>query len=290
MKWFRQLSIKPWLLLLPSIIVIGSLAGYGIINAVVESLRNWDTGEWTTQYYATLFTDDTFWNSLFHSLYIAIISTAAALFIGLLVTRILYRYFIRNSWKALIWLPMLIPHFVAAYLVILFLSESGLLSSLVFHMGWIKEIEDFPFSVQSQYGTGIILTYVWKEVPFVILMLLPVYYQFNNDYEAVIRTLGGGRWEVFKTAEWPALLPVIMETGLILLAFTMAAFEVPYVLGVTYPKMLPILSYQWFFEHDWSSRPLSMAVMTTTTFFIFILSFAAFWLSQKWRLNLSRGK
>ncbi|MFB4165988.1 ABC transporter permease [Alteribacillus sp. JSM 102045] len=290
MKCYRQQVMKPYLLLLPSILVIGLLVGYGVLQSFMESLRSWETGSWTFQYYHELFTSPAFWDSFFHSLYIAAVSTFFSLLIGILLIRIIYKYFIRNKWKVLVWVPMLIPHLVAAYLVILFFSESGLFSSFLFQIGWIEEMSAFPISIQDRNGYGIILTYIWKEVPFVILMLLPVYYQLEPDTEAVIRTLGGGYWEVFKTAEWPRLFPVVVETGIILFSFTIAAFEVPYVLGVTYPKMLPLLSHQWFFENDWGGRPLAYALMSVTTLFIAAVAFIAFRLSQKRRLHMTRGR
>nr|WP_275899694.1 ABC transporter permease subunit [Bacillus piscicola] len=286
---FKQ-RIKPYLLLLPSVTAAIVFVGWGTAAALLESLQDWETGEWTVVYYHELFTNPVFWDSLFLSFSTALLSTAVSVVLGLVVTRYLYHYFRKNRWKLLVWLPMLVPHLVAAYLVLLFFSDSGLLSSLLYRFGWIQEMSEYPFSVQNRQGTGIILTYIWKEVPFVILMLLPVYYQLNSNYEAVIRTLGGGSWEVFKTAEFPALAPVLTETGIILFSFTIAAFEVPYILGVTYPKMLPLLSYQWYFENDWSSRPAAMAVMMVTTFLTLLLAFLAFGLSQRRRNQMSRGK
>ncbi|SFE89233.1 ABC transporter permease [Alteribacillus iranensis] len=290
MKWFNPETIKPWLLLLPSVIVIGFLVGYGVWEAIAESFREWETGKWTVQYYEELLMKEAFWDSLFLSMYIAISSTLASLLIGLFLTRVLQRYFMNYRWKSLVWLPMLFPHFVAAYLIILFLSESGILSSLFYHFGWVNEIADFPFSIQSQHSAGIIFTYIWKEVPFVILMLLPIYQQFSPEEEATVRTLGGNSWDVFKTTEWPSLFPVLIETGIILFAFTLAAFEVPSVLGITYPKMLPVLSYQWFFENDWSNRPLAMAVMIITTLIILFIAFLSFWVTQRRRMHIARGR
>jgi putative spermidine/putrescine transport system permease protein len=137
------------------------------------------------------------------------LSTLLSLLIGLIITRILYRYFLQNKWKVLVWIPMLLPHFVAGYIVVLFFAQSGWISSLFYQLGLISDRAQFPILVIDAYGIGIILTYIWKEVPFVILMLLPVYYQLDQNYEQVVRTLGGRRWQVFRDAEWPWLFPVV---------------------------------------------------------------------------------
>jgi putative spermidine/putrescine transport system permease protein len=91
------------------------------------------------------------------------------------------------------------------------------------------------------------------------------------------------------TVEWRWLLPVVLETGIIIFAFILAAFEVPYLLGATYPKMLPVLAYQWFFEGDWSNRPLAMASMVILTVFIVTIALFVLSMTQKMRYRMMRG-
>jgi putative spermidine/putrescine transport system permease protein len=289
-KWFNP-NAKPYVLLAPSLLFVLLFLGYGTVMALISSLENPQEGNgWSFENYQELLGHPAFLDSLGLSLRITILSTLLSLLIGIIITRVLFRHFIQNKWKVFVWIPMLLPHFVAGYLVILFLAQSGWFSSLFYQWGFISDRSQFPILVTDAAGIGMMLTYVWKEVPFVVLMLLPVYYQLDRNYEQVVRTHGGSGWDVFKHAEWPWLFPVVMETGIILFAFIIAAFEVPYLLGVTYPKMLPVLSYQWFFEGDWSNRPLAMVAMVLTTCMILILSLIAFRLSQKMRFRMMKGR
>lgn len=285
-----QRLLKPYLLLLPCLLFVFLFIGYGVFIAVRESVQgSGEFGTWTLYYYQELFNEKAFWDSLFLSLQVTFSATMISLIIGIILTRFLYHYFLKNKWKIFVWIPMLIPHFVAGYLVLFFFTQSGWISSLFFQVGLLETRTDFPVLVLDQHGIGMILTYVWKEVPFVVLMLLPVYYQLDPHYSDLVRTLHGGRWQVFKTAEWPWLLPVVIETGLILFAFIIAAFEVPFLLGVTYPQMLPVLSYEWFFGGDWSNRPLAMAAMVMITAFVLVLSWIGFRLTQNQRYKMMRG-
>lgn len=287
MKSFTH-NNKPYLYLLPALIFVFLFVGYGLVMALFESLNV--GGVWIWEHYQRLVEHQFFWNSLWFSLKVAMISTVISLIIGILVTRLLYRLFKNTKWKLVVWVPMLIPHFVAGYIILLLFAPSGWFSSLFYQLQFIQDPSQFPILVMDRNGIGIILTYIWKEVPFVILMLLPVYFQLDHGYEEVVHTLGGGSWQVFWTVEWRWLFPVVVETGIILFAFIIAAFEVPALLGSTYPKMLPVLSYQWFFEGDWSLRPMAFASMLVLTGIILIFTFLALHLSQKMRFRMMKGR
>jgi putative spermidine/putrescine transport system permease protein len=289
-KLFSRKQRHLFWLLAPGLIFVLLLVGYGLLQAIIESIQTpGQSGAWTLNYYKILFADSMFWDSLGLSLKITLLSTGISLFIGIFLTKWLYHYLLKEKWKLIIWIPMLIPHFVAGYIVLFFFSQSGWFSALFYQLGFIADRQEFPILVMDRGGIGIILSYVWKEVPFVVLMLLPVYYQLDHRYKDVVYTLGGGRWQAFRTAEWPWLAPVVAETGIIIFAFIFAAFELPYLLGVTYPKMLPVLAYEWFSVGDWSGRPLAMATMITTTFFILMLSIFVFRYSQSIRYHMMRG-
>lgn len=288
MRWFSP-KINKYLFLLPGLVFVTILVAYGLLQAIIESFTDTSSQQFTLATYARLFEQKSFWDSLYFSLKVTVISTLISLLIGIGVTKLLHELLIKKIWKQLVWLPMLFPHFIAGYLILLLFSPSGFFSTLIYQMQLITDMSQFPIVVMDRQGVGIMLTYIWKEIPFVVLMLLPVYAQIDQRYHDVVRTLGGSKWESFRTVEWPWLFPVVIETGLIIFAFVFAAFEVPYLLGATYPKMLPVLAYQWFFEGDWSNRPLAMASMLLITLFIMLMSLLFFYLLQRKRYNMMRG-
>ncbi|OEF97581.1 hypothetical protein BHF68_04535 [Desulfuribacillus alkaliarsenatis] len=277
--------------LLPGILFVVVIVGYGVVSAFVESVSG-GTGvgeSWTLEHYQRLIANDVFWESFIFSIKVTSISTLISLFIGVIIARTLYQCFISDYAKLLTWVPMLIPHFVAAYMVILLFSPSGWFSSIGYQLGLIEYQSQFPILVMDRAGIGIILAYIWKQVPFVVLMVLPVYYQLDKRYLEVARTLGSNKRQVFFTVEWPWLYPVVIEVGIILFAFIIAAFEIPYLLGSTFPKMLSVVTYQWFYEGSWSQRPLAMAAMSLLTVMILFVSFLALFLLQKSRYRMMKG-
>ncbi|HEX6923080.1 MAG TPA: ABC transporter permease [Bacillales bacterium] len=291
MKSFKSNRIKPYLYLAPMFLFVAIFIGYGVAMAVVHSVTPFSASDgWTLHFYGQLYENDSFIDSFLLSIRITVISTLAALLIGMLITKWLYHFLLKKRWKVWLWLPLLFPHFVAAYLMLLLFAQGGWFSGLFYELGWLSDPSAFPILVNDRFGIGMILTYVWKETPFVVLMLLPVYQGLDARYRDVVRTLGGGRFAAWKTAELPWILPVLMETGVILFAFIIAAFEVPYLLGVTYPKMFAVLAYQWFYSGDWSHRPLAFALMITVTAISLLLAFVAFRSSQRLRYRVMKGR
>lgn len=280
MKLFKNNWTKPYMLLLPSIVVILTLIGYSLIMALGESMSNSPS---LLLNYEKVFENNSFKSSLAVSVKVAAISTIFSLVIGILLTRMLHSLFKNDFWKYIVWFPMLIPHFVGAYLILLLFSQSGWFSSILFELGFIREIQSFPIFVQDTSYVGVILSYMWKEIPFVILMLLPGYQEMDHRHKDVVKTLGGNQWDVWKSVELPRLWPTILETGIILFTFILAAFEIPALLGVTFPKMLPLLAYEWFYQGDWSNRPMAQALMVSVSIVTVTLSIIVIRIAEQWR-------
>ncbi|WP_404447199.1 ABC transporter permease subunit [Sutcliffiella horikoshii] len=285
MKWFKSNSWR--LALLPAFLFTFCLVVYGLFMAAQESVTT--LNGFSLDAYKKIFENQAFLDSLTYSLRIAFVSTTLSLIVGLLLTKFLFETLKNQLARTVVWLPMLFPHFVWGYMMILLFSQTGWFSTLLHGFSIIDSPDQFPVLTNDRYGIGIIITYTLKEIPFVVLMLLPVYAQLNRDLPNVVETLGGNKWHVFKTVEWPWLFPVLMESGLIVFAFILAAFEVPYLLGTTYPKMVSVLAYEWFYQGDWSKRPESFAVMMTVTAIILCLLVLLLSIVSRSRYRMMKG-
>ncbi|MFC7322073.1 ABC transporter permease [Halobacillus campisalis] len=284
MRLFRN---NPWLLLLPALLFL-ILPSYGLATAILESLRG--TDGFTGEHYETLFASDRFTASFLFSIRTAFIATVLSLVAGVLLTRTFSGYLEKNIPRLSVWLPMVFPHLVWGYIIILLFAETGLFSQLLVSLGWIGSTNEFPIWTRDSNGIGIILTYIWKEIPFVILMLFPVYSAIPRSYYDLVETLGGSRWDQFKTVELPRILPVLLEIFLIIFAFTLTAYEVPALLGTTFPEMISVLSYQWFYSGSFEDRPLAFAAMTGTSFLIMLGALAAYLYLNRKRMRAMRGR
>ena len=146
-----------------------------------------------------------------------------------------------------------------AVAVVFMLAPNGLLSRLLLNLGLIDSSAAFPLLVNDRWGFGIMAAYVWKEVPFITLMILAVLRGAGSELLDVGRTLKAGRWQCFRHITLPIIFPSLGAAGLIVFAYTFGAFEVPYLLGQTYPMMLPVWAYKCYSDVDLLSRPEGIA-------------------------------
>ena len=250
------------LMLAPALLVVVGLFGGGLAYGFLQSL-GWQPligrRELTLQAYVNLLTGESyaeqFWTGLRLSLWISLASTAlsAAFAVGaaLLIrgTRLGRRVSV-----FLFQLNLPIPHIVAAVGILFLLSPSGLLSRLGAQLGLLDQPSDFPILVRDRLGIGVILSYVWKEVPFIGVIVLAVLQSLSRDYEDIARNLGANWWQRFVHVILPLIAPALFSTSIIVFAFTFGAYEVPGILGVRYPRTLPIMALRFFTDADLSAR------------------------------------
>jgi putative spermidine/putrescine transport system permease protein len=254
--------LKIALLLAPALLVIGVLFAGGLAVAFVQSLGHMPaigmTG-WSLDAYREVLGDEDFVDSLLLTLYVSGVSTGVSTVLAVLAALALRRSGGRIS-AVVFQLPITIPHLVAAVGIALVVAQTGLGARLAAGLGLIGEPKEFPALLYDEYSVGIILTYVWKEVPFIALVVLAALRGVAGELEEVARTLGAGAWQRFWYVVFPVISPSVVAASLLVFAFTFGAFEVPYLLGRSYPTMLPVMAYEEYREIDLSARPAAMAI------------------------------
>ena len=254
--------LKIALLLAPALLVIGVLFAGGLFTAVVQSLGYMPAigqTELSLDAYREVLTGEDFLDSLALTVYVAGASTGISTVLAVLAALALRGSSGRLS-SVVFQLPITIPHLVAAVGIALVVSQTGLGARLAAALGLIGEPNEFPALLYDRYSIGIILTYVWKEVPFIALVVLASLRGVAADLEDVARTLGAGAWQRFWYVVFPVISPAVIAASLIVFAFTFGAFEVPYLLGKTYPTILPVMAYNEYRDIDLAARPVAMAI------------------------------
>ncbi|TWT07989.1 sugar ABC transporter permease [Planococcus sp. CPCC 101016] len=287
---------KPYLLLLPAIGTIVLLFFGGLFDGLLKSFGYFPAiGE--TRFEAAAYTEllqsSEFWASLVLTLRIAALSS---LFAGVLGAIIAISLFLLNEstksgtsqlWHRLFQLPLTIPHLVGGYIIVLLFMQSGFLSKILATAGIIDEITDFPVLVNDPFGWGIILTYAWKEAPFISLMIYPVLARIHRSWREVARVFGAGSWDFVHEIVLPAILPAWTIATFIVFVFTFSAFEVPFLLGVTYPSVLPVYSYQLYTSGTLADRPEALALNIILAAITILLGIVVYYFSKRW--NVLKG-
>ena len=254
--------LKIALLLAPALAVIGVLFAGGLAAALLQSLGYLPAigmTELTLDAYREILSDEDFFDSLVLTLYVSGVSTGVSTVLAVLAALALRRSSGRLS-AVVFQLPITIPHLVAAVGIALVVGQTGLGARLAALLGLIGEPGDFPALLYDEHSVGIILTYVWKEVPFIALVVLAALRGVASELEDVARTLGAGAWQRFWYVVFPVISPSVVAASLLVFAFTFGAFEVPYLLGKSYPTILPVMAYDEYRGIDLAARPTAMAI------------------------------
>ena len=247
----------------PALAVVVLLFGGGLVLGVFQSLGHLPAAGMdvlTLKHFSNVIFDPDFFFSLGLTLYVALTSTlvAAVLSIGLaLGLASLARH---HRWLHFIFqIPLTVPHLVIAVAIVFMMSPTGLFSRAALNLGLIDASSNFPLLINDRWSIGIISAYVWKEIPFITLMILSVLHNSGIELLDVGRTLKAGRWQRFRYITLPTIFPSLGAAALIVFAYTFGAFEVPFLLGRTYPMMLPVWAYKNYSDVDLFARPEGIA-------------------------------
>lgn len=127
-------------------------------------------------------------------------------------------------------------------------------------IGVITDQQQFPMFIYDGGGVGVIMAYLWKEVPFIIYFVIALMANINGNLGEAAINLGAGKWKTFRKVTLPLCKNTIISGFLIIFVFALGAYELPLLLGATMPKALPILAYQQYIHPDLQNRPYAMAL------------------------------
>ena len=259
-----------WLTLVPALAVIGLLFGTSVVFGLGQSLGflpfvgapQFSLAAYATVLNAAAPEGREFWSALVFSLWVSAAATLLAATGALLLAASLSNVKRAPSGGTLFALNanLAIPHLVWTIALLLLLSQSGLLARAAAAMGLINAPSQFPVLVRDGYGLGIILHYLGKEIPFLVLIVLAILQTQGSAYHAVAATLGAGPWQRLRSVTLPLVLPGLGAGMLLVFAYIFTAYEVPALLGVTYPRALAVLALDYFLNPDLNRRAEGMAI------------------------------
>ncbi|MFC6170416.1 ABC transporter permease [Loigolactobacillus jiayinensis] len=225
-------------------------------------------------YYTAALQDTAFLRTFMRTFTLAFSSTFLACLIGLGLAFLFSQQ--HNRWTRLMFklsqLPVMLPHIFVVLALLQLLSQTGLIPRLLQRLGLIDQSAQFPLLVNDPGQIGILLTYLWKEVPFVIVTVTLVLRQIDLRYQKVALNLGANRWQTFWHILLPLVQPALFNAFIIIFSFTFGSYEVPYLLGNQQAELLPVYIYNLYVQHDLTQIPLLMSLNLLLS--VFTIAFA----------------
>ncbi len=292
-NYLRNEKYKPYKLLLPSMLTLYTLIGIGVFSAFKETFQHADEA-------MQIFSSSEFYTSLGLSMRLALLSTGLSILISILILFGLFlidnpekrsetksfAYKPADSLNRLFQTPMLIPYIVAGYLVFLTFGQSGLFSRISYALGFTSSIGAFPALINTPSGFGIVLAFVWKTAPFMILMLYPAMISLDKKYLDMSRIFGMAPKKYFWSVLLPHMASTVAFSGFIVFAYTLTSFEIPFMLGATYPKTLSVAAYQMYTGGSLDERYMALTMSLVLFIISLILGYLAFKHAQGYQKHL----
>ncbi len=274
----------PYLLLAPFIFLTVIFA-LGVGNAFIQSfgyIPAFGMEDITLDYYRDVFSKPELFSSIKLSFYIALTSSVIAVLFGIILClAIISNKKASSKVMNIVKLPIFVPHTITAFFVILFFSQSGILARVFYLIGLIDVPEKFPMLLFSENSIGIIIGYLWKEIPFVAYFLFAFMSNINETLGEAAENLGASRIKVFFHIILPLSFPTINKVFMIIFAFSFGAYELPFLLGATMPKALPVQAYIEYIHPDLRHRAYAMALNGVILIITLIISGVYYIVSKK---------
>jgi multiple sugar transport system permease protein len=215
-----------WMLCAPAVIAILLVTAYPVLYAVVLSLQDIDLrfpdegGFVGLDNYVTVLTAPLWWQAVFNTVFIAVISVALELVLGMAIALVMHRaIFGRGAVRVSVLIPYGIITVVAAFAwFYAFDPATGFVNDLP-----IFDEEKAWFGDRFSSFAVVIAAEVWKTTPFMALLLLAGLTTIDDGLYEAAKVDGASAWQRFVKITLPLMKPAILVA---LLFRTLDAFRV----------------------------------------------------------------
>lgn len=233
-----------------------------IFTNVLYSLQDESGAFVGLENYQSVFTSYYFVDSLLFTLKVSICSTFLAMVIAVVVALALRQTFVGKRLVVFMFqFNLTIPRMAAAMMLLLLLSQTGMLSQLCCYFGITEDAGAFPWIVRDSQGLGLILAFTWKFFPYIGMSVLGILQGASLEYEQQAATLGVGRFKRFWHITLPMIIPATSIASIIVFAAAFGDYEIPTILGSTSHRMLSVFTYAKFTDFALMDKPEAYVLM-----------------------------
>lgn len=200
---------------------------YPLVAIFDRSLR--PDGVWQLDGFITVFANSYYRDTLWFTLWQAVISTALTLVLAIpsAFVFVRYRFPFKSALLAFATLPFVLPTVVVATAFRALLDENGILNQIAMSL---FALDRAPIQLERTLAL-IFLAHVFYNYPLALRMLYGYWANQSGRMEEAARLLGAHGWRLWIEIRLPALRPMIWASGLLVFIFTFTSFGVILILG-----------------------------------------------------------
>ena len=222
-------------LVLPALATIALLFVYPLAYSVVTGFRvgdAWSLGNFAKAY--ELYRSDIFFTLVIVGLSAILIGMCSIAIGGYLtlggspaavaVLRWLYRW------------PLFIPFIVAGQLMRTFLAKNGMMNNALTELGILTPLQTTSFLDWR----GIVITFVWKQTPFVALLVAGAMASLDRSMIEAARNLGASRLRILLEIVVPQVRQTLLVGLILSFVIMMSVLSVPLMINAQSPTMITV--------------------------------------------------
>lgn len=249
------------------------------------------------------FTQALHWPGVEHSIGLTVSTSLLSSYLACLITFIILQSTWRSAfWRKVEWLlsPLLaMPHVAFAIGFAFLFAPTGMGARVLFHWFGYQDdpqaVGDMAWFVKDPYSLGLTLMLALKEIPFLLIMSIPVLQHLNvSESEKVSASLGYNRWQTWWKCLFPQWLNKMRFPMLAVVAYSVSVVDVALIIGPTNPPTFAVLVWQWFNEPDLSLLPRAAAgaliLFVIASLLIGVVRGVEYLLLVRYRTWLSSGR
>ncbi len=219
-----------------------------------------------------------FWDVTWNTFYWTIFSTFFAFILGFGAALVIHREFLgRGIIRGILLIPWVISFVAAAYVWRWLLhSDYGLVSGMLMRWGWIDERIIFLDST-TWVLPSLIVANVWKEFPFVMIMMLAGLQTVPEQLLRAARIDGAGSWNQFLHVTVPQVKSVMVITLLLLFVTNLNSFGLPWIMTGGGPANASMIWIVQIYTTAFRNLQFGLASAFSVILFIFMLTIGYFY-------------
>ena len=208
-----------------------------LLTLMVRSFLTPKTGAFTLANYAAIFQKKLYRDAVLNSLNLSLLSAAIGMVIAFFAAKAAHESAPgrRNAFVSLLTMTSNFAGVPLAFAYIILLGNAGVLILLGKHFGI-----DFLTHYQLYSFSGLVLVYVYFQIPLGTMLLLPALQALRPEWREAVSLLGGGGARYWLRVGLPVLLPSLLGTFSVLFSNAVAAYATAYALLGGNFSLLPI--------------------------------------------------
>jgi len=266
----KEISPIDILMLFPGVGFILLFIGSSIFLTLVQSFGLFSiTGKslFTLENWKAILQSREFIDSLFFSLKMGLLSS-----IGTVVVAFPIALFFRKGGTgkgilgSIIKVPLFIPALVAAFLILNLISYHGLVNTTLMRLHLVSE----PLRMlNDKFGWGVVFIQIWKNLPFVLLIVMASLASIRDDTIDAAKNLGAGYWSILFRMYVPLAMPGILVSMILMFIKAFGDFPICSVAGPIYPaSMAQRMQIMATIYQEWDQAAVLGVIIIVTAFMV----------------------